>query len=286
MKDRTDGRVLLTGATGLLGSWLRRTAPADTDLVSVLHRRKLSGPAVAADLRDPEATTALAMVKPALVIHAAFARDEASILDATRHVVEATREASAELIYISSEAVFAGDGGARSEPSVPDPVWDYGRWKWEAEKVVSASDGRVAIVRLPLFVSLEPEDHILSDIRAAVTRNERSVWFSDEMRQPACADDLARAIWRIAKLPSAARAGPWHLPGAERLSRFEIAERAVTAANLEPSSIKATPSDANAHRPRDLNLTGKRAENEIGWSPRPIYRPVSATSPSPKWPGS
>jgi len=269
--------VLLTGAAGLLGTWLRRSAPSGVDVVSVVHRRHLAGHLVTADLRDPAAVeAAVNAVKPQLVIHAAYARDRASIVDATRHVAEVADEVRADLILVSSEAVFSGDGRPRSETSVPDPVWDYGRWKTAAEDLVAAGDPHAAIVRMPLIVSLDPEDHIVADVRAACARGERSVWFTDEIRQPAHADELARAIWAIAGLPPASRAGVWHLPGPERLTRFEIAARAVELVGLDTSSISGALTPPDAHRPRDLHLTGTRAERQIGWSPRRVHQPPMA----------
>lgn len=277
----SEGPVLITGASGLLGTWLRRTSSTEREVVSLVHRRPVPGRRVAADLRDRDAVNVVfETTGPRLVIHAAFARDEASIVDATRHVAEAAHATGADLILISSEAVFSGDGGARSETSTPDPVWAYGRWKTKAEALVTATDSRAAIVRLPLIVSAEPEDHILSAIRAASRRGEPSVWFTDEVRQPAHADELAQAVWAIAALPPEARAGAWHLPGRERLSRFEIAARTVDAAGLDRSRILAAPSPPDAGRPLDLNLTGKRAQRLIGWSPRPVHRMTPPSAPA------
>lgn len=270
--------MLITGGAGLLGTWLRRTNTVPA--VSVMHRRPVDGRRVVADLRDPDAVAdAFATVRPRLVIHAAFARDEASIVDATRNVAEAAKRTGADCILISSEAVFSGDGRARSEGSRPDPVWDYGRWKAEAEALAFITVARIAIVRLPLIISTDPDDHVVSDIRAAGERSERSVWFTDEMRQPARADDLARAIWSIAALPAEARSGPWHLPGPERLSRFDIAQRTVEAVGLDKSWIVSAPSPLNAHRPLDLNLTGQRAQHLIGRSPRPVHSGVVQRTP-------
>lgn len=264
---------MLTGASGLLGSWLRRTAPALVEVVSMIHRRPLPGTTVEADLRDRRAVLdALDAVQPQLVIHAAFARDEASIVAASQHVAEAAQAIGAALILVSSEAVFSGAGDARSESDAPDPVWDYGRWKTEAERLVLATDPDAAVVRLPLIVSLDPPDHVLAQISAAGSKGERTIWFTDEMRQPAWAEDIAGGIWDIAALPPGHRAGCWHLPGPERLSRFDIAGRGVEAAGLDRSWIVAEPSPPDVHRPRDLHLTAERARREIGWSPRPAYR--------------
>jgi dTDP-4-dehydrorhamnose reductase len=267
--------VLLTGAAGLLGTWLRRSAPSAVNLVSVSHRRPVPGDGVMVDLRDCAAVRAcFEAVMPQVVIHAAYARDRASIVDATHHVAEVAGEVGADVILVSSEAVFSGDGTPRAETSVPDPVWDYGRWKAEAEDIVSGADPGAAIVRLPLIVSHDPEDHILSDVRAACARDERSVWFTDEIRQPAQADELAGAIWAIVGRPPASRAGVWHLPGPERLSRCEIAARAVELVGLDRSSITGALTPPDARRPRDLHLTGARAQRQIGWSPRRVHQPA------------
>lgn len=274
-----DVTVLLTGAAGLLGTWLRRTAPTELNVIPATHRRRVSANDVVADLRDRDAVaSALTAVKPGLVIHAGCARDYASIVDATRNVVDMAQEVSADLIYVSSEAVFSGDGSPRSEAAQPDPVWDYGRWKAEAEEVVSGHDPNAVILRLPLIISVDPEDHILADIRSGHENGAPTVWFSDEMRQPAHAEELCRAIWDIASVPLQQRAGVWHFPGPERLSRYEIADRAVAAVGLDRSSIVPALTPLEAHRPRDLNLTGERAKAQIGWCPTPIHTSTTAST--------
>ncbi|WP_436794383.1 SDR family oxidoreductase [Actinospongicola halichondriae] len=272
MVANVDGPVLLTGAAGLLGTWIRRTSPQDTALVSMVHRRPLEGATVRVDLRDEQSVrAAVDAVRPALVIHAAFARDERSVVDATRNLMRACAATAAAVVHISSDAVFAGDGRERVETDRPDPVWDYGRWKLAAEDLVVTSAPDAAIVRLPLLTSLDPVDHMVRDIQDAGERGVPSTWFVDEMRQPARAVDIAEAIWRIASLPTEERTGPWHLPGPELLSRLTIAERAVSEAGLDRSSIVAGTSAPGATRPLDIRLGGARARAQIGWAPRPIY---------------
>lgn len=263
---------MLTGASGLLGTWLRRTAAAGTEVVSLTHRRSVGGDReVRADLRDDEAVrVAFQGTRPDLVIHAAFARDEESIVGATRHVVEGAQRSGATVVYISSEAVFSGDGRRRTEDDPPDPAWDYGRWKVEAEQIVTRSDSRSAIIRLPLISSTDPEDHVVRAIRSGAERGEPSVWFEDEVRRPALAAELAAAVWTIAGLAPAARSGVWHLAGPERLSRYELAARAVAALGLDDTVIEAASTPPDAYRPRDLELGDERARRQIGWAPSPV----------------
>lgn len=271
MADRT---VLITGATGLLGTWLRRTAPPDVELVALTNRTRLSDTReVVADCRDADAClAALRTVRPSFVIHAAYARAEASIVDATRNIVDASVEAGADLLSISSDAVFSGDGRLRREDDTPDPVFDYGRWKADAEDIARRTSPPSAIVRLPLIVSLDPEDPVTGRIRAAAADGRSTAWFADEVRQPADARELAQAIWDIAALDAEDRAGPWHLCGPERLTRYEIACRVASTLGLDPGAVTAEPTPPDAVRPRDLWLSASRAAARIGWSPSPALR--------------
>ncbi len=273
------GRVLLTGASGLLGTWLRRTATPPTSIVALRHRTPLassgidhqtSGTEVQADLRDTTAVrAAVAQARPSLVIHTAYARDRASIVEATRNIAMAVAEAGADLVHISSDAVFSGDGRPRSEDATPDPIWDYGRWKAEAERVAATVD-RAAIVRLPLVVSTDPADHVVERIRTGASSGQPTSWFTDEHRQPALASDLADACWRIIGLGPDRSAGVWHLPGPETLSRHEIAVRVVANLDLPPTSIVASTTPEGTARPGHLDLDDTRARREIAWRPAPV----------------
>ena len=265
--------MLLTGASGLVGSWLRRTAPAGVELVPLVHQAAIVGTACpSADLRDERAVAALCRsVGPSLIIHAAMAVDAASIIDATENVVRGASLVGAEVVFISTDAVFGGDGRPRAETAPSDPVWDYGRWKAEAETSVrSGATAGSAIVRLPLVVSLDPEDHATERIRRGALERRPTRWFHDEVRQPAMASDIAAGLWRIVSLPPERRSGVWHLPGPESLTRYQIARRVTDALRLDPSSVVAVPTPADTVRPRHLDLRCDRASAEIGWDPGPI----------------
>src|SRR3546814_10332015 len=95
--------------------------------------------------------------------------------------------------------------------------WSSNVCSADLEALVAEEAPAAAIVRLPLIISLDPEDHIVGAIRAGVRNRERSVWFHDELRQPALASELAEAVWRITALDEGDRSGPWHLPGPESL---------------------------------------------------------------------
>lgn len=225
---------------------------------------------VAVDLRDSAAVrAAMAEVQPSLVIHAAYAMDQRSIVEATRNVVDASTAIGARVLYVSTDAVFSGDGTLVSESSSPRPVWDYGRWKLDAEKLVLASSGLAAVVRLPLVVSLDPADATASRV-ARDGESGATKWYNDEFRQPAMALDIAEAIWRIADLSPRERHGIWHLPGPERLSRSNIALRYARSLGTETPAVDSVPTPPGAHRPLDIWMSDQRAQDRIGWQPSKI----------------
>lgn len=265
-------RVLVTGVSGLVGTWLRRTTPEGIEVFGLVHRHRVTGLAVVtADLRDAKATwDAIEQVHPEVIIHAAYANDAASIVDATHHVAAAARRLGAAVVFVSSDAVFGGDGTQRVENDEPDPITAYGRWKAEAERIVADFDRRSAVVRLPLVVSLEPADAAVASICEGAAIGKPTTWFDDELRQPAMAAQIARAIWRIAWLGEAERGGVWHLPGAQLMSRYDIAQRVVGALDFDDTCVNAESTPGDIVRPRVLHLSGDRARRFIGWYPRPI----------------
>lgn len=265
-------RVLVTGASGLLGTWLLRQVPEAVELVAVRHTAQVGwDQCVHVDLLDPAAVQAsMESVSPDAVIHAAYRRDRASIVDATRNVADAARQVHAQLVSMSTDAVFSGDGQPRCEQDPPDPVWDYGRWKVQAEQTVLTSDRHAAVVRLPLLASVEPPDQTIIRIREAVRRNESIGWYDGERRQPACAEEVAAALWRLVLLDSDTSSEEvWHLPGPERLLRREIGARAAVELAVEDPGV-TLPAAPLSQRPHDLYLTGQRAHRELSWNPRPV----------------
>jgi dTDP-4-dehydrorhamnose reductase len=265
-------QVLITGASGLLGTWLLRQVPAAVDLVVVRHTAKVDRrhQCVDVDLRDLAATqAAVESVSPDVVLHAAYRRDRASVVDATRNVARVARQVHARLVSMSTDAVFSGDGHPRSEQDAPDPVWDYGRWKVEAEQAALTLGCDAAVVRLPLLVSIDPPDPTVSKVLEAVRHNESIGWHDGERRQPAWAEEVAAALWRLVLLDNDAAKSVWHLPGPERVLRRDIGARTAAELGVEDPGV-TVPAPPPSQRPHDLYLTGQRAHRELSWNPSPV----------------
>lgn len=277
-----EGPVLVTGGAGMVAGWLVRTAPPGLDLVVTERRSPVPDDVRAAaavrpvELTDQDAVAALvADVGPRVVVHAAYSMTErADVVDATAAVARACAATGTALVHLSTDVVFGGDRPPYAEDDPAAPVSDYGRWKAEAERIVVDAVPDAAITRTSLVVSLHPPDPATASLAGALAEGRTVRLFRDEWRQPIRAEDLAAELWALLALPRADRAGIWHLPGPERLSRLELGLRVAVASGLDASTIEsASAADHPTPRPRDLAMVaGRRTALGV------VLRPVAGDS--------
>ena len=268
-------RVLVTGASGMVGQAMLRCVPADVEVVATMRATPVSGVRVVeVDLAEARQTArVMERVRPDVVVHLAYDKSRDAVVDPVRHLVAS----GVPVLFASTDMVFSGDGRPRAEHDLPDPVNPYGVWKAEAEALVLTSEHN-AIARLPLMVHLDPPDPNSRQILDATLSGVRLTWYRDEVRQPAWVDDVAAAMWQLAR--PRVRPGIWHLPGPDLVSRPELG--AVLSAHLgvaDPGDV--VPSPSATERPRDLRLTAARAIAELRWSPRSVLD-GTAVRPSPR----
>ena len=250
--------VLVTGAAGLVGSFVAASAPEDVDLVAATRHD--------ADLSDPAATAALfERVRPDLVVHAAYSmrKLQADGIDASRHVVDGCVAHGAALIALSTDALFDGEHAPYAEDDPPSPVHAYGRAKAAMEADVAARLPAATIVRTSLVCAVDPPDPRTAWVLDGLLSGEPPTLFTDELRNPVRADDLAAALWSLAAMDPPARAGVWHVVGAEPFSRYDLGALVAEWAGLDPSALIAAESAATPGpepRPRDCRLTTARTD--------------------------
>ncbi|MFN7148392.1 MAG: SDR family oxidoreductase [Microthrixaceae bacterium] len=269
-------KVLVTGGAGLVGSHLVASAPPGADVAvtwrttpppdgAVGHRVELSDRTATARLLD--------QVRPDVVVHTAYSRTlERDVVQATTHVAATCRDVGAALVHLSTDVVFGGDRAPYVESDPVAPINDYGRAKVAAERVVRDAVPDACITRTSLVVATAPPDRATQRLFDDVAAGERPTLFTDEVRCPIRAVDLAAVLWALLELPRDERRGVWHLPGPEALTRMQIGTRLLVGAGLDPERVRpGSARDMAEPRPADLTLRTARAAP--GPRPRPFDTP-------------
>jgi dTDP-4-dehydrorhamnose reductase len=268
-------RVLLTGAGGQLGGNLRARLHEAGAIVSGLGAHPGNGVDLVVDIRDEAATRqAIIVVAPEIVIHGAAYTDvdgaerdpacaAAVNVGGSHHVATAAHTVGAYLIGVSTDFVFAGDGGAPyAEDARPHPISVYGRTKWEGEQAILDANPSFAIARTA-WVYGGPGKHFPRTV-LTVLRDRGSIDVVDDERgSPTFAGDLAAALVALATTRGA---GIYHLVNAGSSTRHELAQAVARAAGFEPSLVRATTTATflaryplPARRPADSRLANTRA---------------------------
>jgi dTDP-4-dehydrorhamnose reductase len=218
-------KVWVTGAGGLIGSYLVRTAPLFAPHWEVLPLTRQT-----VDLADgPSVRTLFQQSAPDLVIHCAGLTQSGPCQQqpelAYQLNVEVTRllcelASDIRLFFFSTDLVFDGAKGNYSETDPIHPRLVYAQTKAKAEKIVLSHSGHT-VIRTALNGGASPKGNrgFNEELHLAWKSGKTTSLFVDEYRSPIPAAVTARAVWELARLD---KPGLYHLGGSERLSRWEI----------------------------------------------------------------
>lgn len=246
------------------------------------------------DLEDASSfETALEAARPDAVVHSAAlpdpdacerdpARAEACNADAPARLARLCRARGVRVIVLSTDLVFAGDRAFQSEDDPAVPIQAYGRTKLGGETAVLAEDPGGVVLRLPLMCGRGHGSRPTASeaIAWALAAGRPLRLFHDQIRTPVDAASVADGIVRVL---AGAHAGHFHLGGSQRLSRYELGLRVAALLGLDPSLI--TPIRLGdlpqAPRPADVSLDSRRAQEVLGWRPRPLEAAIRDGRPGP-----
>ena len=276
--------VWITGAGGLIGNYLAKTAPAYAPHFRIvpLTRTKL-------DLTDINAVQqAFAKQKPQLIIHcAALSKSPACQADpalAHKLNVEVTAHlallaAEIPFFFFSSDLVFDGRRGNYAEIDPINPLSVYAETKTAAEKIVLANPLHT-VIRTSLNGGISPtgDRGFNEEIRHAWQRQRTLRLFTDEFRCPIPAVATARAVW---ELVARSQPGLYHVAGSERLSRWEIGQLlAARWLQLNPKLEAASLKEYHgAPRPPDSSLNCAKVKKLLSF-PLPVLTQWLAANPN------
>ena len=268
-------RVLVTGAGGQLGGYLRPALERAGHQVIGLGRETGPGIDVAVDITDAEAVDrAVGAARPDVVIHAAAYTDvdgcetHPQRADAvnhlgSRHVALAARRAGAWVLGVGTDFVFPGDAAAPYAEDDPiGPISVYGSSKADGERAILAADPGFAVARTS-WVFGGPGKHFPRTVVSMLqSRGEMSV-VDDEISAPTFAGDLAEAL--VALIPHRP-AGILHLSNEGQVSRYAFAREVARVAGFDPACVTPTTTaeflakyPLPARRPAYSALANRRA---------------------------
>jgi dTDP-4-dehydrorhamnose reductase len=278
-------KVLVTGASGLLGGRLAALLAPAHQVVAARHRQPIPPGLheVALDLEDPlDVDRALRRASPEAVVHCAAIADpdrcqadpsraESVNVRATEGLAACCRRGGVRLVYLSTDLVLPGDRAFCDEEVPPRPVSVYARTKLEGEAAVLSGAPGSAVVRIALVhgAGFGGRATASEAIARALRSGQPLRLFTDQYRTPVDPESVSSALLALLRQDAS---GLFHVGGAERLSRFELGQRVARALRLPYASIAAArqAEAGGAPRPADCSLDSGRARRELGYAPRPL----------------
>ncbi len=282
-------RLLVTGASGLLGNKIVTLAESDylvtpTDITQPLHPN-----AVKADITDSVGISQLfRKLGPDIVIHTASEtnvdrceteKERAWKINAegTRNIAEACQKTNAKLIYISTDYVFDGEKGLYTEEDQPNPIDYYGLTKLEGEREVTKHCENYAILRTSVLYGRHPwKQDFATWIINKLKQNQEITVVDDHYNTPTLADNLAKIALEVGERDLQ---GIFHASGCERISRYEFARRIAKTFDLETALIKPIKMSELtawiAKRPKDSSLNTDKIQKQLRTKPLNITEGLS-----------
>jgi dTDP-4-dehydrorhamnose reductase len=249
-------RILITGASGMLGLDVQSTATALGHEFVALPRAEL-------DITDAAAVEqATADAAPDAVINcAAYTNVDGAESDeqtaqrvngaGAGNVARAAAAAGAWTVHVSSDYVF---DGTKAEPYVEsdptNPLSVYGASKLAGEQAVAAAaPGRHTIVRSSWLFGAGGPCFPATILKLAAERDELNV-VDDQRGCPTFTPDLARALLELAGVQPE---GVFHASASGQCSWYEFAREIVSGAGLPCTVRPCTTAEFPRPAPRPAN---------------------------------
>jgi len=267
--------ILITGAKGQLGS----------DIVLEMNQRGIDCTGIDVtelDITDKQAVHSyLHILKPNCVIHCAAytavdaAEDNEELCmrvnkSGTENIAIACCETNAEMLYISTDYVFNGEGITPYETDTPtEPLQVYGKSKLAGEEAIQRNMDKFCIIRTSWVFGTNGNNFVKTMLQLAKIRDEINV-VNDQIGSPTYTPDLAVLLCDMAL---SQKYGIYHATNEGYCSWAEFAQEIMLISG-NSCRIKPIPTEQYvtlAVRPKNSRMS-KASLDKAGFSRLPGWK--------------
>lgn len=263
-------KVMITGVTGLFGSYLEAAFKEKYEVCSVMGRSQLDVSCTEDVFKFIENE------HPDLIVHSAGFRmvDEAEqnpekvlLINAfgTKNIALASEKLGIPLVHISSDSVFDGaTDKPYNEYDRTNPVNMYGYSKLMAENEVMRYHSKYFIVRVPLLFGVlgHKESNYIYIMADKIKKNETLTYTIDQICSPTYCKDAAEAI---VKMSETNYYGVYHIANTGTASRFEFYKTCAEILKLPTDKMLGVPQrEKLAKRSKNTMFSSITFKNTFG----------------------
>lgn len=273
-------RLLITGATGLLGARAcLLAAQAGHPVLGVARNACAEMPGVelvSADLSSQGAADEIAKdFRPDWIIHCAALPDidrcerepeEAHLQNVgmTEWVAQAADRSGARLAFISTDVVFDGGKGDWREEDRPAPLNVYGHTKVAGEKIALTQTGNLVLRANIYGWNLQPKFSLAEAVLDAVTQARAFPAFEDVSFTPLLTDHFIPLMFALMERGAS---GIFHMGGGEAITKFEFARQVALAFGHDASlvmPVRQSEVTGRASRPLRIDMNMEKTAGTTG----------------------
>ncbi len=275
-------RILITGASGLLGINLAMETMNAHDITAVDRGRLTNAPfkIFNGDLLNPGILDeALDSAHPQWLINCAALADLEACednpgiarrlnIDLPAQMAKACKKRGISFVHISTDAVFDGEkDGFYTEEDAPNPLGVYSRTKLAGEYAVFEENKKAIVARVNFYGwSLSGKRSLAEFFHHNLTHQKSMSGFTDVKFCPMLVNHTARTL---IKMLQNELSGLYHLVGPQAMSKYqfgvEIARRfSLKEGEISPKSILS--SSLTARRSHNLWLSTHKLSTALGES--------------------
>ena len=267
-------KILVTGASGLLGLNIAVEAAKDFEVYGVAHNNPVQSPdftMLSGDLLAPGTIKQLFdQTQPDWVIHCAALTDlevcetnpklaEELNADLPGRMADEASRRGTRFVHISTDAVFDGQYGNYTEEDPPNPPNVYARTKLAGEQAVVAANPDAIVARVNFYGwSLSGQRSLGEFFFNNLQDGNQIKGFADVYFSTLLANDLALIL---VKMLESGLSGLNHVFSADVLSKYEFGVAIARRFGFDPDLIEPiSVADSHLKASRSPNLSMRTAK--------------------------